>query len=111
MYRYSLQCNNNTNKTVHSLGFGISDFIIVRYDYKVLIHAVVVVVMVAVLAVDADVVVPVVVTDVLAVGAIVVLAMNTHTQTFLFQCCYYLCQGFVICLRELDVSARKYVLH
>jgi len=37
---------------------------------------------VAVLAVDANVVVPVVVTDVLAVGATVVLAMNTHRHSY-----------------------------
>ena len=69
----------------------MSDFIIVMYNYKVLIPAAVVVVVVSVLAVDADVVVPVVVLAVVCdlltdVVAGVLLPMNT--QTFIYQICF-----------------------
>ena len=79
------------NKTAHSLGFGISDFIIVMYNYKIP-SAVVVVVVVSVLAVDGDVVVPVVVLavvcDLLTDVVVGVLLSMTHTDIHISKLCF-----------------------
>jgi len=82
----------NKTGTVHYLVCDISGFIIVMYNYIVLIPAAVVVVVVSVLAVDADVVVPVVVlavvcdllTDVVAGVLLSVTHTDIHISTLLY---------------------------